>query len=279
MLSLAIRDRLVLVAERLDGQHRAERLVLDHRHRAVAAVEHGGQVVEAVGQRRVVGPGPAAAGAWRPRRARAATYASTFSRCAAEISGPVSAFVVERPAEPDLLGAARPARRRTRRGSTPRRPAGRRPSRPGRSAGTPRSARSRARPRGRRRRTRCWGSCRRARGRPSSPCRAADGHDPLAGRQAAGERDQVDAGVLAERGAGAAARRRAPGWPTPAGTPASSSRPHQQDRGVRGQLAGLEHEGVAGGQAGRDLPGGLQQRVVPRRDQRRRRRPARARCG
>ena len=36
---------------------------------------------------------------------------------------------------------------------------------------------------------------------------------------------------------------------------------------MRGELAGLEHEGVARGQARRDLPGGLQQRVVPRRDQ------------
>ena len=37
---------------------------------------------------------------------------------------------------------------------------------------------------------------------------------------------------------------------------------------MRGELARLEHEGVAGGQAGRDLPGHLEQRVVPRRDQR-----------
>ena len=106
MLSLAIAHRLVLVAERLDGQHRAERLVLDDRHRAVAAVEQRGQVVEAVGQRRVVGPAARRSAAWRPRRSRARRTASTFSRCAAEISGPVSAFVVERPAEPDQLGAA-----------------------------------------------------------------------------------------------------------------------------------------------------------------------------
>ena len=54
-------DRLVLVAERLDGEHRPERLVLGDRHRAGAAVEDRGQVVEAVGQRRVVGPRAAAA--------------------------------------------------------------------------------------------------------------------------------------------------------------------------------------------------------------------------
>ena len=42
---------------------------------------------------------------------------------------------------------------------------------------------------------------------------------------------------------------------------------HQVDGGVRRQLAGLEHERVAGREAGRDLPGDLEQRVVPRRDQ------------
>ena len=36
---------------------------------------------------------------------------------------------------------------------------------------------------------------------------------------------------------------------------------------MRGQLAGLEHEGVAGRQAGATFQDGLQQRVVPRRDQ------------
>ena len=44
-------------------------------------------------------------------------------------------------------------------------------------------------------------------------------------------------------------------------------RPHEHDRGGRGQLARLEHEGVARGQRGSDLPRRLQQRVVPRRDQ------------
>ena len=36
---------------------------------------------------------------------------------------------------------------------------------------------------------------------------------------------------------------------------------------MRGELAGLEHEGVAGGEAGGDLPGDLEERVVPRGDQ------------
>ena len=52
------------------------------------------------------------------------------------------------------------------------------------------------------------------------------------------------------------------------GEPGLLEQPHQDDAGVRRELARLEHEGVAGGQAGRDLPGGLQQRVVPGRDQR-----------
>ena len=55
---------------------------------------------------------------------------------------------------------------------------------------------------------------------------------------------------------------------TPAGTPASVSRSIEQDRGARGQLAGLEDEGAARGDRRGDLPGGLQQRVVPRRDER-----------
>ncbi len=41
----------------------------------------------------------------------------------------------------------------------------------------------------------------------------------------------------------------------------------QHDGGQRGDLAGLDHEGVAGGECGRDLPAGLEQRVVPRCDQ------------
>ncbi len=92
------------------------------------------------------------------------------------------------------------------------------------------------------------------------------GHQGPAGGQAAGERDQVDARVGGQGRTGRGARpehevadpRRQSGLLQEA---------HQVDRGVRGQLAGLEHEGVAGGQAGRDLPGDLEERVVPRRDQ------------
>ena len=92
------------------------------------------------------------------------------------------------------------------------------------------------------------------------------GHDPLAGRQAAGEADQVDPGVLGEQrtGLGAGAEHEVADAGGQAGL---LEQPHQVDARVRRELAGLEDEGVAGGQAGRDLPAGLEQRVVPRRDQ------------
>ena len=40
----------------------------------------------------------------------------------------------------------------------------------------------------------------------------------------------------------------------------------EQERGERGRLGGLEHDGVAGGERGRDLPREHQQREVPRDD-------------
>ena len=91
MLSLAIRDRVVLVGERLDGQHRAEGLLLGDRHGAGAPVEDGGQVVEAAGQLRVVGPGPAAAQDGALGEA-GGDVRLDLVRCAALVSGPVSAF-------------------------------------------------------------------------------------------------------------------------------------------------------------------------------------------
>ena len=93
------------------------------------------------------------------------------------------------------------------------------------------------------------------------------GHHPPAGHQAAGERDQVDARVLDQRGRGV--RTGAEDEVADAGGQAGLlEQPHQDDAGVRRQLARLEHERVAGREAGRDLPGGLEERVVPGRDQR-----------
>ena len=97
--------------------------------------------------------------------------------------------------------------------------------------------------------------------------RGGRGHEPAAGLHAAGERDQVDARVARPAGAPASGPAPSTRLPTPAGSPASSRSRIRWMRGVGGELAGLEHEGVAGGQAGRDLPRGLQQRVVPGGDQ------------
>ena len=90
--------------------------------------------------------------------------------------------------------------------------------------------------------------------------------DPPTGLEAAGEGDHVDPGVGRERrtcgGPGAEDEVADPGR-----QPGLLEQAHQVDRRVRRQLARLEHEGVAGGQAGADLPRDLQQRVVPRRHQ------------
>ena len=104
MLSLAIATASSSSAERLDGEHRPERLVLGHRHLAGAPVEHGRQVVEAVGELRVVGP-----------LASAPEYGALGDpggdvrldlvavRGAGERAG--LGLVVERAAEPDPAGA------------------------------------------------------------------------------------------------------------------------------------------------------------------------------
>ncbi len=93
------------------------------------------------------------------------------------------------------------------------------------------------------------------------------GHDLAAGLQTTGEGDQVHLGCLGERrshvGAGAQDQVGDPG-----GYAGLGERLHQPDRRRRGQLARLEHERVARGDRGRDLPGGLQEREVPRGDER-----------
>ena len=54
---------------------------------------------------------------------------------------------------------------------------------------------------------------------------------------------------------------------TPGGTPASLEQPRQVDRGQRCQVSRLHHGRAAGGQGRRDLPGQLEERVVPRSDE------------
>ena len=87
------------------------------------------------------------------------------------------------------------------------------------------------------------------------------------GDESAGERDHVDVLVSRQRGTSIGARTE--------DEVADSGRQtelledlHGEDRSVRGQLGGLEDEGVAGGDGRGDLPRSLQQRVVPRGDER-----------
>src|SRR5690242_13772105 len=101
---------------------------------------------------------------------------------------------------------------------------------------------------------------------PPHPARRR-GHDLLAGSQAAGEGDQVHALVRDQRLPHRAAL--AEQQVQHAGRQVRLlEEPGQGHRGQRGQLAGLDHGGVARGQRGRELPGDLQQGIVPRRDQR-----------
>ena len=95
-------DGLVLAGERLDRQHRAEGLVLGDRHVAAAAVEDGGQVVEAVGVRRVVGRlAPA------PQHRALGQAGGDVRRDLVAVPGADEGaglgLLVERPAEPDQL--------------------------------------------------------------------------------------------------------------------------------------------------------------------------------
>ncbi|MNS58500.1 hypothetical protein D3C72_914220 [compost metagenome] len=90
-------------------------------------------------------------------------------------------------------------------------------------------------------------------------------HDAFAGIGAAGEGHQVHVQALGQLGTDFGA----------AGHQVEHARRQVQlghqlrevVRGQRRQVAGFDHHGIAGAQRGRDLPRGLQQRVVPRRDQ------------
>lgn len=85
--------------------------------------------------------------------------------------------------------------------------------------------------------------------------------------QAAGEGDEVDVGVLGQAGADGVAG--AGDKPRDTGRePGLGQQTEQGDGGQRGDLARLDHEGVARGEGRSDLPTGLQERVVPGRDQR-----------
>ena len=109
------------------------------------------------------------------------------------------------------------------------------------------------------------------------PLDRGGGHlgDPPAGAGRTGERDHVDVPV---GGDGLAHDRADSGDEVEdAGRGAELVEDLGQDEGVeRGHLTGLDHHGAAGGQGRCHLGGDLVQRIVPRGDGARRRRPARA---
>ena len=80
------------------------------------------------------------------------------------------------------------------------------------------------------------------------------GHDPLPVPRPPVKETRSTRGSLAQRRTGV--RPGAEDQVADAGRQAGLvEQPHQVDRGVRRELAGLEHEGVAGGEARGDLPG------------------------
>ena len=265
MLSLAVATASSSLREGLDGEHRAEGLVLRHGHVAGAAVEDRRQVVEAVLEVRIVGCRATApqhralgdAGGDVRRHLLAVRRADEWPGLGLGVVGaaepdrrgplhqPVHELVVDalldqqaRACRADLAGVQEHRREREVESDL--------------EVGV---------------------------GEDDVGVLAAqlegdllDGgggrrHHLAPGDQTAGEGDQVDAGVLGQRRRGVR-----PGSQDEVadarGEPGLLEQPHQDDAGVRRELAGLEHEGVAGREAGRDLPRGLQQRVVPGRDQR-----------
>ena len=264
MLSLAIATASSSSAEGLDGEHRAERLLPGHRHRAGAAVEHGRQVVEAalelgVVRRRTTAAEHGALGdaggdvrrhlvAVRGADQRAGLGLRVVRPAQPDGAGPVDQRVDE--VVVDLVLHQQPGAGRADLAGVEE-DGGQRVVERDLEVGV---------------------------GEDDVGVLAAQlegdllhggrgrGHDAPAGLQPAGEGDQVDPGVLGEQRArlGSGTEHQV----ADAGRqPGLLEQPHQVDARVRRQLARLEHEGVAGGQAGRDLPAGLEQRVVPGRDQ------------
>ena len=257
-------DRVVLAGEGLDREHRPERLVLGDAHVAGAVVEHGGQVVEAVGELGVVRPLAAAAQLGALGQAgRHVGLDLVAVRGTGEWAG--LGLLVERAAEADALGpldevvdepvVQRLLDHQPRAGRADlagvQEDGGEGEVEGGVVVGVGEDD--------------VGVLAAQLEGDPLHRARRR-GHDALAGGQAAGERHQVDARVLAQRGSGVRAVAEHQVGDA-GGKTRLVEQLHQVDRGVRGELAGLEDEGVAGGEAGRDLPGDLQERVVPRRDQ------------
>ena len=256
--------RRVLVGEGLDGQDRAERLLAGHRHRAGAAVEHGRQVVEAAPELRVLRCRTAAA-----EHGALGDPGGDVRRHLVAVRGadqrPGLRLRVVRSAQPDGAGPVDQRIDEVVVDLVLHEQAG-----AGRAdlAGVEEHRGQRIVER----------DLEIGVGEDDVGVLAAQlegdllhggggrRHDAPAGLHAAGERDHVHPGVLGEQRA-----RLRPGTEdqvADAGRqPGLLEQAHQVDARVRCQLARLEHEGVTGRQARRDLPAGLQQRVVPGRDQ------------
>ena len=266
MVSLPIRTASSSSLNRLHRQYRPERLLLHAAHLGPAAGQDRREVEEAALELGVLGVAPTAGAGRRPRPARPRRTPRSWPG-ARPRSAPRSRSAGRTGRPAGCARPARPARRRTRRGSRPGRPAGRRPSRPVRSAAnTAVSARSSAASRSASAKT-MFGFL-----PPSSSATfltvaaaAAITRLPVDSPPVNETRSTSGLSVSGAPTSGPPPRTR---LATPAGSPASASSRDQVDGRGRGQLARLEHERAAGGQRGGDLPGGLQQRVVPRGDQR-----------
>ena len=97
--------------------------------------------------------------------------------------------------------------------------------------------------------------------------RGGGGHDPPAGLEAAGERDQVDARVASTSGAPASGPAPSTRLPTPAGRPASSSSRIRWMAVCGVSSLGLRTKVLPAARQGATFQDDLEQRVVPRRDQ------------
>ena len=236
---------------------------MHHPHVLVALVEHGRRVVVAARRARGRRGARRRSAARRPRRGPAATYASTFSRCCAEISGPVSASGSKGP--PSRIRRARRTTSSTKR--VVQRVLDDQPG-AGRAdlAGVQEDGRERE----------VDGGLEVGVGEDDVGVLAAEfqrdllhgrggrGHDalrPVSRPPVKETRSTAGCSASGAPTSGPAPRTR---LATPAGSPASSSARISRIEVERGELAGLEDEGVAGGERGGDLPRRLQQRVVPR---------------
>ena len=217
-------DRVVLVGEGLDGEHRTEGLLAHDAHPGAHVAQD-----RSAAKKKPSARAPSVT-RWPPTRtvAPSATPASTYAVDLVEVAlgdqRTGLGLLVEGAAEPDVAGPLRRARRRTPRAidsSTTSRAPAEQTWPECRNTAVMRDVERRLA--GRRRRRRCWGSCRRARGRPSSPSPAA----------AAMIRLPVPRPPVKEtRSTRSSSLRAAPAWgpsprtrlPTPAGRPASSSR-------------------------------------------------------